>query len=133
MRQATFWHAVNNVCLRVVRQAYQNAWDTPLTVRQYYYRLLSSGALKVDPALPQSKKQAYQFVSRLLGEARDNGEIPWYMIVDNGRRASIYYPDKGLDTYMHGKAYGGYAIDPWRTQEVRPIIILEKDGLLDIV
>jgi hypothetical protein len=133
MRQATFWHAANNVCLHVVRQAYHDAWDTALTVRQYYYRLLSSGALKVDPALPQSKGQAYQFVCRLLGAARDNGDIPWYMIVDNGRRANIYYPDKGIDTYMHGKAAGGFELDPWVTQEVRPIIIIEKDGLLDVV
>ncbi len=132
-RQATFWHASPDVCLKAVRQAYHDAWDNALTVRQYYYRLLSSGALKVDPKQQHSKRQAYQFVSRLLGSARDDGDIPWYMVVDNGQRSSGYYDSGRLDRYMKIQEYATFTLDPWVTQDVRPILIIEKDGLLDIV
>ena len=130
---AHFWHAANDVCLQHALQAYSDEGRQAATVRHYYYKLLSSGALRKLPQFANSGEQAYNWVSRFLTTMRDDGKFPWEAVVDNGRRASTYYWYTDLDWYAYTEASSGYKLDPWRGQKNRPEIIVEKDGLVDMV
>lgn len=130
---ATYWHADEDTCIEQARQSYVEEGKLPATVRHYYYKLLSSDVLRVLPQFETSKLNAYNWVSGLLTKARDNGVFPWEAVVDNGRRSKTYWWYNDLDYYVTVESHSGFKLDPWRGQGRRIEIIVEKDGLVDMV
>ena len=61
--------------------------DHPMTIRQLFYRLVSKGVLNNDRA-------SYQKISRIMTDAREEGEIPYDWIVD---RSKVEYQPKVWD------------------------------------
>lgn len=131
--EAHFWHADKERCIQDAIQAYIDEGRQPATIRHYYYKLLSSGALKPISGYENSKDRAYKWVSRLLTEARDDGTFPWYAVVDTGRRSKTYYWHDNLAEYVASEARSGFRLDLWRGQGERVEIIVEKDGLVNMV
>lgn len=130
---ATFWHASDDICIQRAIQSYIEEGRAAATIRHYYYKLLSSDVLRVFSKFDTSKKNAYNWVSGLLTRARDNGDFPWEAVVDNGRRSKSYWWYDDLDYYISIASLSGYSLDPWRGQRYRIEIIVEKDGLVDMV
>lgn len=131
MRKATFEHADNETCLAQVRAVYEASYYGQ-TLRHYYYKLLSSGALRLLP-VESSADQAYKWLSRLLVEARETEQLPWAAIIDTGRRSFTYWPNISLASYARSEAHSGYTIDPWRGQKHRLEVWVEKDAMADQV
>jgi hypothetical protein len=130
---ATFWHASDDICIQRAIQSYIEEGEGAATIRHYYYKLLSSDVLRVFSQFETSKKNAYNWVSGLLTKARDNGEFPWEAVVDNGRRSLSYYSREDIAYYAYIEGVSSYSLDPWRGQQCRIEIIVEKDGLVDMV
>lgn len=128
----TFFHADKETCIQQALRAYVEEGRHAITVRHYYYKLLSSDSITLTTA-ETSKENAYNFVSRLLSEARDNGSFPFEAVVDNGRRAHSYSSFDSVSEYVWNQKRSYYRLDPWRGQRERIEIIVEKDGLLDMV
>jgi 5S rRNA maturation endonuclease (ribonuclease M5) len=95
--------------------------------------MLSSDVLRVFSQFETSKKNAYNWVSGLLTRARDNGLFPWEAVVDNGRRSETYHSYEDMGYYAWAEGNSAYKLDPWRGQACRIEIIVEKDGLVDMV
>jgi hypothetical protein len=129
----TFLHLSDSVCLQHAMQAYIDEGRRGQTVRHYYYKLLSSGAITLLPHHQTSGTNASNYVSRLLSEARKNGSFPWDAVVDNGRRSSTYWWYTDMDEYVRTESRSGYILNPWRGQKQRLEIFVENDGLLDMV
>lgn len=129
----TFLHLADDICLQHAMQAYIDEGRRGQTVRHYYYKLLSSGAITLLPHHQTSGTNASNYVSRLLSEARKNGSFPWGAVVDNGRRSSSYWWYRDMDEYVSTESRSGYKLNPWRGQTHRIEIFVEKDGLLDMV
>lgn len=130
---ATYWHANDDICIQRAIKSYIEEDEEPATIRHYYYKMLSSDVLRVFPQFETSKKNAYNWVSGLLTRARDNGDFPWESVVDNGRRSKSYYSHDNLHEYILGESSSYFKLDPWRGQRYRIEIIVEKDGLVDMV
>ncbi|HEX3643687.1 MAG TPA: hypothetical protein VHV10_20550 [Ktedonobacteraceae bacterium] len=130
---ATFWHASDDICIQRAIQSFEEEGKAAATIRHYYYKMLSSDVLRVFSKFETSKKNAYNWVSGLLTKARDNGDFPWAAVVDNGRRSKTYWWYDDLDYYVSIASLSGYSLDPWRGQSCRIEIIVEKDGLVDMV
>lgn len=130
-----FWHADNKTCLDIVLSDYEENDRYPQMLRHFYYILLSSEALRLYPqtgkAVPAD--QAYKWVSTLLVDARENGELPWQAIVDSGRRSFTYYKGYGLESFARGCQRASYILDPWHLQERRIEVWVEKDDMADVV
>lgn len=130
---AMFWHADADTCIQQAIQAYIDEGRQAATIRHYYYKLLSAGVLRHLPQYENTKLRAYAWVSKLLSDARDEGLFPFEAVVDNGRRSSTYSSYDNMDWYAYIEATSGYKLDPWRGQAGRVEIIVEKDGLVDMV
>ncbi len=104
-------------------------------LRHFYYILLSKEALQLGPQTGKSDPadQAYKWVSSLLVDARENGELPWEAIVDSGRRSFTYYRGRGLESFARSCQHAYYTLDPWLLQERRIEVWVEKDDMADVV
>lgn len=92
-----------------------------LTVRQIYYRLVTSNTI------PNSKK-AYKSLVKWLTDGRLAGEIPWDGIEDRHRSFERrQHFDSGKD--FISMAARSFHKDLWVGQEVRPFLFVEKDAL----
>lgn len=131
MKDATFEHADNETCLNQVREVYETSYYAQ-TLRHYYYKLLSSGALRLLP-IENSGDQAYKFLSRLLVKAREDGRLPWSAIIDTGRRSFPHWSYTSLESYIQAESSSGFILDPWRGQERRIEVWVEKDAMADQV
>lgn len=126
----TFEHADNATCLNQVSAVYERS-GSGQTLRHYYYKLLSSGALRLLP-VENSAKNAYAFLSRLLVDAREQELVPWAAIIDPGRRNFTYWSHPSLLSYARSEAYSNYTLDPWRGQPCRLEVWVEKDAMAEI-
>ena len=98
----------------------------PCTVRQIFYQMVSKGHLSKTEA-------AYNgVVIRLVGQMREDGEMPWSWITDNTRymRKSSTY--SSLEEAMQDAART-YRRDLWKNQEVHLEIWCEKMALLGVI
>jgi hypothetical protein len=100
------------------------AADSPMTVRQVYYRLVS------DQVLPNSIK-SYVKVSQALVTARKEGLIPWEWIEDRTRRPRHVPMWSGLAEFAEQVARR-YRGNVWAEQPRRIECWLEKDALSGI-
>lgn len=127
MRKATFEHDDPRLCLAHVRSVYERS-RFGQTLRHYYYKLLSAGMIRLLP-VEASSEQAYKWLSRLLVEARESAQLPWSAIIDPGRRHFSYFSYPSLESYARAEARSGFKLDPWRGQERRIEVWVEKDAM----
>lgn len=96
-----------------------------LTLRQLYYRLVAADKL------PNNQRE-YKRLGDIVTKARRDGMIPWSALTDRTRyvRANSHWksPSHILDAVVNS-----YGIDMWANQNYRPIVLVEKDALIDIV
>jgi len=130
MREATFEHADNETCLNQVLSLYEE-YGTGQTLRHYYYKLLSSGALRLTQK-ENSGENAYKFLSRILVDAREDGKLPWRAIIDPGRRTFTHWSYDSLQEYVEAESSSNFQLDPWRGQKRRIEVWVEKDAMAEI-
>jgi hypothetical protein len=98
----------------------------PATVRAVAYRLFS------ESLLPNMSKRETSRVSRMLLNAREDGDIPWEWIVDNTRKPT--WPGTYASPMSFARATPAYwRQDPWEYQDVRVEIWSEKDTVSGVL
>jgi hypothetical protein len=100
--------------------------DAPMTVRQVFYRLVSTGVIG------KTEGEYKSTVVRLLGDMRRNGEIEFDWIADNTRwmrKPRIY---SSLESMLKRTAEA-YRRSVWDNQECYVEIWLEKDALAGVL
>jgi hypothetical protein len=126
----TFWSLPHGECLAHVRRAYEEEGRIGQTVRHYYYKLLSSGAIRLTTH-PKTAKNAYSYVSRLLTDARRADILGWDAVIDPGRRAFIHWAHESLAECIRLNSRAIYRAPIWRGQPRRLEVWVEKDGLAE--
>lgn len=96
--------------------------ESPMTVRQLFYRLVSSGLIEND-------RNNYQRVSRVMTKARDDGRCDFDFIVDRSR------PEYTPNVWEHAQDYAeaikrSYRKDYWATQPNCVELWTEKDAII---
>jgi hypothetical protein len=98
------------------------AEQSPMTVRQLFYRLVSIGLL-------ENSQAHYAKVSRVMTIARKDGRIEYDLIVDRSR--PTYSPSVWRDPGQYAKTIQhSYRKDYWETQPVHVEIWAEKDAVI---
>jgi hypothetical protein len=100
--------------------------DSPMTVRQVFYRLVSAGA--VDKTEAEYKAT----VVRLLGEMRRDGDIPFGCIADNTRWMRKPRTFSSLKAMLRQSA-DAYRRQVWDNQAAYVEVWLEKDALAGVL
>jgi hypothetical protein len=96
--------------------------ESPMTIRQLFYRLVSKGLIPND-------RKHYQLVSRVMTKARDDERCSFDHIVDRSRPA--YSPNVWEDASGYAEAVKrGYRKDYWATQPNHVEIWVEKDAII---
>jgi hypothetical protein len=101
------------------------AEDSPVTVRQLFYRLVSAGTI-------EKTELQYRAVMRAVGEMRRDGRIPFEGIADNTRRPMKYASYPNLQAALR-VARDGYFRSRWDNQDAYVEVWLEKDALSGVV
>ena len=96
----------------------------PMTVRQVYYQLVSRQVI-------ENKQSCYKAVSKLLVQARQEGEIAWEWIEDRLREPRRISMWEGLPDFAE-TARAAYRRNVWHTQPCYIECWLEKDALSGI-
>ncbi len=102
------------------------AEDAPMTVRQVFYRLVSTGVIA------KSEGEYKSTVVRLLGEMRRAGEIPFSWIADTTRWMRKPTTYSSLENMLKRTAEA-YRRSVWDNQEAYVEIWLEKDALAGVL
>jgi len=98
------------------------AEESPMTVRQLFYRLVSAGAI-------QNIRNDYQKVSAALTKARNDGRVDFALIVDRSRPE--YRPNVFDDAAQYAKVVRrSYRKDYWQSQPERCEVWCEKDAVV---
>jgi hypothetical protein len=95
--------------------------EQPMTLRQLFYRLVSSGEI-------QNTRGDYQRLSSITSRARERGEIPFEWIVDRSRPEYAPYVFDNTSEYL-GVMSRTYRKNYWLDQPVHVEIWTEKDAL----
>lgn len=94
----------------------------PMTIRQLFYRLVSSGEI-------ENSLRDYKRVSSAMTKARESEEIPWAWIVDRSR--PTYARSTWNDLEEYGEAVQRcYRRDNWQDQPCYVEIWVEKDAIV---
>lgn len=105
-------------------------YDTRLTVRQIYYRLVSTQTISNDV-------KSYKRLVKILTKAREDRDIDWRKIED--RRRSTIGNDIGYDDPEHWKQNTinrigkNYIESMWTTQNERIEVWVEKEALASLI
>lgn len=100
--------------------------DAPMTVRQVFYRLVSSGVIG------KTEGEYKSTVVRLLGRMRREGEIPFGWIADNTRWMRKPDTHSSLEGMLAHTAKA-YRRSVWDNQDAYVEIWLEKDALSGVL
>lgn len=100
--------------------------DSPVTVRQVFYRLVSGGAIA------KTELEYKQTVCRLLTEMRLSGDIPFQWIADNTRWMRKPRTFSSLENALKRTA-DTYRRALWDNQDAYVEIWLEKDALAGVL
>src|SRR5258707_705386 len=96
--------------------------QSPMTIRQLFYRLVSAGAL-------ENCRNDYVKVSRIMTIARNDGRVDWDAIVDRSR--ADYAPTVWDDAAEYVETLkAGYRKDYWKLQPAHVEIWVEKDAVV---
>ncbi len=109
-------------------------YDTSITLRQLYYRLVSR-------LLMPNTINSYKRLSRVLVKAREQGDVPINCLEDRSRRI-LGRGDTGFNSaedYLKNKlsslqdSWKGFSMPMWDDQPKHVLISLEKDALSRLV
>lgn len=95
-----------------------------LTVRQLYYQLVSRDVI------PNSER-SYQNLITLVTNGRIAGFIDWDAIEDRTRSFIMRSRWTSPNDILRAVAKQ-YHSDPWENQEIRPVVIVEKEALVGV-
>lgn len=95
-----------------------------LTVRQLYYQLVSRDVIP-------NNERSYQNLITLVTNGRIAGYIDWDAIEDRTRSFIKRNRWETPNDILRAVARH-YHTDPWLTQDVRPIVIVEKEALVGV-
>jgi hypothetical protein len=100
--------------------------DWPMTIRQLFYRLVSTGVID------KTEAEYKTTVVRLLGEMRRSGAVPFEMIADNTRwmRKPRTYSSLGAALRRSAETYRRSV---WDQQDAYVEVWLEKDALAGVL
>jgi hypothetical protein len=123
------WQAI----LDVARQTYKDEGSIAQTVRHYYYKILSSGVVKL--LTPDGSAALYGLICRLLVKAREDRLFPYHAIADPGRRsANTYMGVESVEEYStQAFRAGQYYQNIWLSQPRYIELWCEKDGQLSFL
>ena len=96
-----------------------------LTLRQIFYQLVAADLI------PNTDRQ-YDNLGSLVASARMAGLVDWEAIEDRTRyvRSLSSWTDA---SQIIRSAWRGFKVDRWQNQPYRPIVIVEKDAVANIV
>src|SRR5882724_2926769 len=98
------------------------AAESPMTIRQLFYRLVSVAAVA-------NTRKDYQRVSTIMTKARNDGRVGFDSIVDRSRPE--YMPSVFDDAVEYADVVkNGYRKDYWRLQPERVELWCEKDSVI---
>jgi hypothetical protein len=98
------------------------AEQSPMTIRQLFYRLVSIEAIK-------NTRNDYQRVSSVMTKARNDGRVSFDDIVDRSRPE--YCPSVWRDAWSYGRTVSrSYRKDYWDMQPERCEVWVEKDAVI---
>jgi hypothetical protein len=109
-------------------------YDTAITLRQLYYRLVSRRIIR-------NSVNSYKRLSRIMVKAREEGDVPLHCLEDRSRRV-LGRGDTGYQSaeeYLRSKISGlqdswkGFSMPMWEDQPRNVLISLEKDALSRLV
>lgn len=100
--------------------------DAPMTVRQVFYRLVSSGVID------KTEGEYKSTVCRLLAKMRREGEVPFSWIADNTRWMRKPRTYSSLENMLRTTAEA-YRRAVWDNQDAYVEIWLEKDALAGVL
>lgn len=110
-------------------------YDMSVTLRQLYYRLIS------DPySLFANTRSNYNYLSKLLVKAREEGDVDESRIIDSTRKTiggDSGFADMNhflkfiLNDFLTSPRY--YSRKMWEGQEIFPIVWVEKDALSRVI
>lgn len=107
-------------------------YDTRLTLRQIYYRLVSAHIIK-------NSMNEYKYLSKVLVDARLNRQVPFRAIEDRTRGAvggdvELQDPDESIGRAIRRvkEAYRYYSVPHWLNQDTYVEVWLEKEALSGI-
>src|SRR5216684_541465 len=99
--------------------------ERPMTLRQLFYRLVSTGIIEND-------RNHYQMMSRVMTKARDDGRCDFDAIVDRSRPE--YCRDAFADAAAYLKAVArSYHKDYWQLQSWYCEVWVEKDAIVGCI
>jgi hypothetical protein len=109
-------------------------YDTAITLRQLYYRLVSRLLIK-------NTINAYKRLSRILVKARERGHVPINCLEDRSRRilgrgdTGYYSAEEYLKSKLNSlqDSWKGFTMPMWDNQPRHVLISLEKDALSRLV
>jgi len=100
----------------------------PLTLRQVYYQLVSSGEIK-------NNKSQYNMLSKLMKWMRIDDRLPWDALEDRTRTVTAKRGYSSLESFVYGELNGfmyGYSRCLVQGQDKYIEVWTEKDALLRI-
>jgi hypothetical protein len=100
--------------------------DAPMTVRQVFYRLVSSGVID------KTEGEYKSTVCRLLAKMRREGEVPFSWVADNTRWMRKPRTYSSLESMLRTTAEA-YRRAVWDNQDAYVEIWLEKDALAGVL
>lgn len=114
---------IEAVCAAIYRALKE---DRPMTVRQVFYRLVSTGVIG------KTEGEYKSTVVRLLGDLRRSGEVPFDWIADNTRWMRKPRTYTSLESMLRITAEA-YRRAVWDNQPAYVEIWLEKDALAGVL
>jgi len=109
-----------DTCIKIIEPC------QPITVRGVCYKLFVAGLID-SMAVKNTQK-----VSRILRDAREEGQIPWEWIVDDSRQLERQPSWANLEEYARVVELS-YRRDFWADQKERVIVISEKSTVAGIL
>jgi hypothetical protein len=119
MSRATFNRA-SKTLITAIEEVFEK-YEPPLTVRQVYYQLASSGLVPLS-------RQGYRQAQRLLLRVREEGIIPWESFADRGRERIKPSAWANAEDFADTVSTA-YRKDLWQSQPEHVEFWLEKDAL----
>lgn len=103
----------------------------PITVRGLYYQAVVSAILDFITKDSLSSTTNYDLVQRRALELRKSGLMPWEWVVDESRASY------GVNRWNNPSGFAEtapffYALDFWREQGIRPVVMVEKAGQIPV-
>ncbi len=129
-RMKTYISLDEDTCIDLVKRAYVEEGNIGQTNRHYYYKLLGYKAV-VLTSHENSANNAYHFVCRILGKARESDTLPWEAVIDATRQFRSYLKQY-LGEYASEKMRSALYLDAWRGQQQLEIYV-EKEAMATLV